>query len=148
MKCFCLLNHTLTEKQIAELKNDWHCDEIVYPSDDLAYDWGHIPATKELEFSKVFNLIHEWFYNNKLKAGDIVIIQGEMGITYALIEHVKNLRAIPIYAVSERRSKDEKMVDGSTKKTSYFEHVCFRKYEPYSDLLFRKQLEKKSPMND
>ena len=149
MKCFCLLNHTLTIVQIKEIKNKWHCEEIIYPDEELSYAWGHIPTTEDLDLN-VFELIKRWWGNNGFKSGDVILTQGETGTNYALVEFAREIKLIPIYAVSERKSKDEKMEDGSIKKVSYFEHVCFRKYESYSDLLFRKQLEKssKTPMVD
>ena len=127
MKCFCLLNHELTDAQIAELKNDWHCEEIIYPDEELSYAWGHIPATKDLDLNTL-HLVGKWWNNNKSSKGDVIIVQGEAGTSYVVIEWAKKNHMTTLHAVSERKSKDEKMEDGSIKKVSYFEHVCFREY--------------------
>ena len=36
MKTLCLLNHKLTLNQIADLEQNWHSKEIVYPPEEIA----------------------------------------------------------------------------------------------------------------
>ena len=45
-KSFCLLNHTLTQNQLTELREKFNAEEIIYPSEELSKKWGQVPATQ------------------------------------------------------------------------------------------------------
>lgn len=76
MKAFCLLNHQLTEKQVQELKNDYNCSEIAYPSEIVSSAWSQISATKELDCQTISKVV-EWL--SSAECEDVFIIQGEYG---------------------------------------------------------------------
>lgn len=48
-RTFCLLNHVLTQKQLAELGEKFNSIEVVYPEKNLAELWAQIPPEKSNE---------------------------------------------------------------------------------------------------
>ena len=56
-KSFCLLNHTLTQNQLTELKEKFNAEEIIYPLEELSKKWGQVPATQELDMGLIRDVI-------------------------------------------------------------------------------------------
>ena len=128
-KAFCLLNHALTQNQIAELKERFAVTEIVYPSEELSKKWAQIPPVKELDFSIIKMAAS---YLNSAYTGDILIIQGETGASFMLVDYALKKHLVPIYAVTARVSK-EVVAGEQVVKQNVFEHVCFRQYAYYPE---------------
>ena len=126
-KAFCLLNHALTQNQIAELKERFDITEIVYPSEELSKKWAQIPPSRELDFSIVKSVVE---YLNSASTEDILIIQGEAGSTFMLVDYALKKRLVPVYAVTARVSK-EVATGEQVVKQNVFVHVCFRPYAYY-----------------
>ena len=125
---FCLINHQLTENQITELRENYSVSNIKYPEPALSQAWAQIPATQQLDM-KPINSVIEWLAD--AKAGDLVIIQGEYGSTFLLVDYTMKNKLVPLHAVSKRISKEIR-VGEQVQKQNVFEHVCFRAYEYYS----------------
>ena len=65
-KCFCLLNHNLTQKQIDELKSKYTVTDIVYPPQKIAELWLQIPTKERIQRKEIILpclLIH--FFTDK-----------------------------------------------------------------------------------
>ena len=58
------------------------------------------------------------------KQNDVVMIQGDFGLSYNLINYAKSLDLIPVYATTKRIAA----MHGAL-KCSMFEHVVFREYK-------------------
>jgi len=62
-----------------------------------------------------------------------VIIQGESGMTFLLVDYALSRNLLPVFAVTKRVAREER--DGEIVHREYtFEHVCFRKYQYFSEL--------------
>lgn len=123
-KTFCLLNHELTQKQIAELSERFASKEIVYPDEKLSKFWSQIPP--EENNAGIIKEVVLWLKNNA-RAGDVFIIQGEFGSTFTLVDYALKSGLIPVYATTRRIAKETR--EGETVRREYiFEHVCFKKY--------------------
>lgn len=133
-KAYCLLNHELTQNQILELKEKYLIENIIYPSVELSKIWGQIPATELLDLG-VINSVIEWLFN--AKKDDVLIVQGEFGSTFMLVDYALKKGLIPLHAVTKRIAKESR--EGEIVHRQYiFEHVCFRKYEYYKvEKIFR-----------
>jgi len=57
-----------------------------------------------------------------------VLIQGDFGATYSMINFCKREGFIPIYSVNKRIAK-ETIEDGIVKKYAEFKHEFFREYK-------------------
>jgi hypothetical protein len=67
------------------------------------------------------------------KDGDLVIIQGEYGSTFSLVDFALKKKLVPVFAATKRIAKEEQ--NGEIVLRHYiFEHVRFKKYVYYSNL--------------
>lgn len=124
-RTFCLLNHTLTQKQLAELNEKFNSTDIVYPEKNLAELWSQIPPEKSNE--EVVEAVVLWL-KDKAAPGDLFIIQGEFGSTFTLVDFALKNSLVPLYATTRRVAKESR--EGETVRREYiFEHVCFKRYE-------------------
>ncbi len=124
-KMFLLFSHKLTEKQKEDATKVFNIDEFVYLPDNLQKLWSNVPA--ELENLVKYSLEFRNFLKYNAKNGDVVLIQGDFGLTCIMVEFAKKIGLTPVYSTTER-IVTEKIVDGKVEKTSKFGHVRFRKY--------------------
>ena len=122
MQVLILLNHNLTEEQIKDLKNLGITAFINISTEK----WGQIPPDLE----NITQFLEEYFNALKKngKRGDYFLIQGDYGATYQLVNFAKDLGLIPIYATTNRVSKEILNPDGTISKQNIFKHCRFRKY--------------------
>ncbi len=73
--------------------------------------------------------IRKWILKES-KEHDYVLIQGEFGATFYLVDYCFNIKRVPIYATSIRQV-EEKAEDDITITNRTFKHVNFRKYVKY-----------------
>lgn len=128
-RAFCLLNHILTEKQISELKEKFGVKTIVYTPESLSKKWSQIPATPKID-SNVISSTIQWL--SVAQPGDILIVQGEFGSTFVLVDYGLKNKLVPVHAVTKRVSEEKRSRNQITKQ-NVFKHVCFRKYEYFSE---------------
>jgi hypothetical protein len=127
---YCLLNHQLTENQIAELASDFGVETIVYPPEALSAMWSNVPTEKSLPPSW-FAPFTRWL--STAEQGNLAIIQGEFGAVFALTDYALRHGLITVHAVTRRVSREIR--EGEVIRKNYvFEHVCFRPYRYYRDL--------------
>ena len=69
------------------------------------------------------------FLKENAKEGDIVLIQGEIGIVVIMVQFCWKMKLDPIYATTSRKVIEIKKDDGTVEKKSTFEHILFRHYE-------------------
>lgn len=121
-KCYVFFSHTLLKEQILELKNRFQCVEIVYLPKKLQKLWSNIDIDED------YSILFFNYLEKNAKKDDYVLIQGEWGITYKMINFCKIKKFIPIYSFSKRMSYEE-LNEGIIVKTSYFKHIKFKLYE-------------------
>jgi hypothetical protein len=127
---FCLLNHQLTAKQIEELTRSSGSERINYPPEELAALWSAIPTDCELKAAHLAPFL-AWL--GEAREGDLVVLQGEFGAAFALVDFALQRGLVPVYAVTKRVAEESR--DGEVVRRTYiFEHVCFRRYRYYGDL--------------
>ena len=119
-KIILLFSHTLTEPQRKELIENWNCDEIIYMPNKLKNNWMNVVDNVDVNQFKKFLL-------DNLQKGDYVLIQGEWGLTYNMINFAKENRFIPLYAGTTRKATEHKEGD-KVIKNSIFSHTTFKKY--------------------
>ncbi len=67
------------------------------------------------------------FLKENSRFGDVVLIQGDFGAVYHMVNFSKNLGLKSVYATTNRRI-EEILVDEKTIKKSIFEHECLECY--------------------
>lgn len=121
-KIYILFSHTLLQEQKQELKNNFLCDEIIFLPSKLQSLWSNIK-----EEDDYFLLFCDFLKENAQK-NDYVLVQGEWGITYKIVNFCFKEGFIPVYSFSKRAAYEE-VKEGTVIKTSYFKHIKFKKYE-------------------
>jgi len=124
-KAFVLLNHTLTQNQIMELEKKYGVSQIIYPEKELSQKWSQIPATENFDLDTIQSIL-QWL--SFAQENDVLIIQGEFGSTFMIVDYSLKNKLVPVHAVTKRVSKESR--EGEVVHREYiFEHVCFRKYK-------------------
>ncbi len=124
IKLYTVFSHTLSSEQFTDAQERFGVSEVVVFSDTLLKIWSNIPADKE---SIKPYLVPLWEHLKDVTKDDYVLVQGDFGATYIVVEWVKSQGATAIYATTERNTV-EKMLDGKSIKTSVFSHVRYRRY--------------------
>lgn len=124
-KMFLLFSHKLTNDQIIGAKNELSCDKLIYLPENLQNIWSNVSPDKyeDIKLSEI-----KYFLFENCQKGDFVLIQGEWGYTYNMVNFCKKLELIPVYSTTIRDSKEVLNSDGTISKTSIFKHVMYKKY--------------------
>ncbi len=123
---FLLFNHSLTNIQAEQAKQELGVRKIHKPPPDISQLWANIPPDPE-SINDFLAPVFAWI-DDKMAAGDFILVQGDFGACYLTIRHVSGSGVIPVYSTTERRAKEKQLDDGSVQLTHTFQHVRFRKY--------------------
>ncbi|MBD3842082.1 MAG: hypothetical protein IE909_09400 [Campylobacterales bacterium] len=126
-KMILLFSHKLNEKQIKIAKDEYAVEDFVYLSTELQQIWSDI-SPDIISLEQTLEPIKKYIIRI-LQKDDIVLIQGDFGATYIMVNFIKELDAIPVYATTRRKIEEIIDEDGKTIKKSIFEFRRFREYE-------------------
>lgn len=124
-RMFLLFSHNLSEIQLNDAKSNWEVSEVVSLPNKLQDIWSNIPA--DIEKLREYLLPIRNFLAENSQYGDVVLIQGDFGAVYQMVNFSKDLGLIPVYATTSREI-EEFEENGKTIKKSIFEHIRFREY--------------------
>lgn len=120
---FILMNHLLTKEQEKDAIENLNIDNFVVIGDE---NWGNIdPANKSI-LSGIESYKDK--LKEQLKFGEVLLVQGDFGATYAMANFAKSIGLIPIYATT-RRIVSKQVEDGKLIIKREFKHERFREYE-------------------
>ena len=122
-----LFSHKLSEEQMREAKDVWNVEMFIYMSSELQQEWSNVSPDLE-SLQDVLKPIQN-FIKMSGRKDDIVIIQGDFGACYNMVNFAKSLKLIPVYATTKRTASEYKNEEGQTVKKSIFEHRRFREYD-------------------
>jgi len=131
IKLFLLFSHKLTDEQIDEAEDKLDVSEIKYLPENLQKLWSMVSPEGELSLERL-RKITDWIVKNSEK-NDFILIQGEYGSTFYIVDFCFNTGLIPIYSTSERVYSEKTNGDGSIKREHIFKHVNFRKYKRFQE---------------
>jgi len=120
---FLLFSHTLSDEQAVDARDGLGVDEIVYLPQELQALWSGFDPSLERVDTEEF----ERFLSKEANIGDIVLIQGDFGASFKMVQFALENKLIPVYATT-KREVTELVEDGEKIKKSIFKHVRFRKY--------------------
>jgi hypothetical protein len=122
---FLLFNHVITPSQEEDAKTNWHIGKFVPLPAMLKQQWATIdPFVDEIDGQLG---VFKEFLQTHGSSDDVVLIQGDFGAVYKMVNFAKSIGMVPVYATTKREVKEEQ-ADGKLKKTSYFQHIQFRKF--------------------
>lgn len=120
-----IFSHALTSEQMEDAKVSFGVTDFVSLPPELQKEWSNIPP----DLSNLENYLDKLtkYLKNNVKKDDIVLIQGDYGATFKVVNLVSALGATPVYATTKRVAVEEK-IGGEISKRSVFKHVMFRQY--------------------
>ena len=125
---FLLFSHSLTEEQKQDAQKSLGVTDFVKLPEDLQAIFSDVPPELET-LNEYLKPILEWIAEEANNLEDYILIQGDFGVTYYLVDYCKSANlATPVYATTKRQSIDEEQADGSIVTKRTFKHVMFREY--------------------
>ena len=122
---FILLNHDISAHQKQDAKN-YGISRFVPLPPGLQELWGNIPAGTAT-VDDILPPVKLWLSENAVP-GDFVLIQGDFGACWIMINFALQMKVVPVYATTDRRAVETRQPDGSIKTVREFKHVRLRKY--------------------
>ncbi len=127
MRMLLLLNHVLTESQIKDAEKSWNVREFIYPDENIKKTWMKINPDGD-EISSQLRKVVDWL-DTASESGDLVLVQGEYGAAFYIVDYCFKTGRLPLYATSERKYVEQVLKDGSIERKHIFRHVIFRRYK-------------------
>jgi hypothetical protein len=128
VKLFLLFSHHITPEQFEDARQSLGITDFIRLPEDLQQRFSNVPADLEA-IDAYLQPILDWIEEHCTNQNDYILVQGDFGATYFLVDYCKkNNCAIPMYATTERKSIEEAQEDGSIKTQRIFKHKRFRLY--------------------
>jgi len=122
-----LFSHELTEEQKEDANTALDAREFLVLPDNLQKLWMNIPPTIS-SLSDYLKPFRKWMSENSNR-GDYVLIQGDFGAVYSMVNYAFLMGLIPVYSTTEREVVVEQMQGNTVKSERIFQHKMFRRYE-------------------
>lgn len=130
-------------KQFINLSNHptskWSPEQraAVFPADARVIDISFPQVDPCLSAIQVYELAEKYMYlcvdecnKNDISSNETVVhIMGELGFVYQCVKLLIREGFIPLHSTTSRETVEEKLPDGTIKKTAIFKFVQFRPYD-------------------
>ena len=117
---FILLNHSINDIQKKDARNMGVKNFIVLPP-DLQKIWQNI-SPAETKLASFLTPIKQWL-SERAVPGDFVLIQGDFGACWLMVNFSFQNKLIPLYSTTERKVVEIENKDGSIQTIRQFKHV-------------------------
>ena len=121
-----LFSHSITNVQKEQARADLGIEHIIVPPDTIRTLWAAFPPDVS-ELVPSVKPVLSWLDNHSKKE-DYVLIHGDFGACFLVVQHCLNTHRIPIYSTTERKATEKILADGTVQLTHTFSHVRYRKY--------------------
>jgi hypothetical protein len=119
---YVLMSHDVTQQQMSDAKRTFDVHNFITLPTNI---WSQIPAETESVESILEPLKAQLV--TYAKKGDLLLVQGDYGATFNMVQFAKEIGLIPVYATSKRKAYE--VVEGEKITTvREFQHVRFREY--------------------
>ncbi len=122
-KMILLFSHTLSDEQKNDAIKSFGVKEFVSLPQELQKEWSNFDPDLDTLDAKPF----QEFLQNIANIGDVVLIQGDFGVTFSIVTFALSLGLIPVYATTKREVVEVEENEQFIKK-SIFKHRRFREY--------------------
>ncbi|MDM8537378.1 CRISPR-associated protein Csx20 [Desulfobacterales bacterium HSG17] len=123
---YLLFNHQITPDQELDARTSLKVENIITMPPEIQDIWSQVPPDLD-GISDVLAPVKSWL-SSVSSPGDYVLVQGDFGACFIMVNAAFDLRLIPVYATTKRAVTEELQPDGSLKITRRFKHQRFRKY--------------------
>ena len=120
------LSHPLTDEQILDARQNLGVTRFIDLPERLTRAWQQVPPEPDVPRETLSDIIA--FLERETSADDYVLVQGEFGLTFAVVDWCFKTGRVPVYATTVRDYRYETRPDGTIVNTHTFRHVRFRKY--------------------
>ncbi len=101
-------------------------DHFIPLPSDLQQIWQGIPPMQE-QLYPFLSPVRQWL-ETKAKPKDFILIQGDFGATYLMVNFAIEKNLVPVYATTKRNAVEKTLDDGSIKMEHIFSFCRFRRY--------------------
>jgi hypothetical protein len=123
---FLIFNHEITSIQESDARDSLGVEQITDLPPALKELWRQVPPDLA-EVSGYLGLVKTWL-KSQAAENDYVLIQGDFGACYIMVNFAFKLGLIPIYSSTNREAVEKYNNDGSVKLVHQFKHKIFRRY--------------------
>ncbi len=123
---FLIFNHNITSVQETDARRSLGVQRIIAMPDDIKEIWAQISPDMESIDDYLFP-VKDWLAQNSV-INDYVLIHGDFGACYIMVNFAFEIGLIPVYSTTERKAVEEHDGDGTVKLTHHFRHRIFRRY--------------------
>jgi len=123
---YLLFNHQLTDIQQSDAHASLGVQRIIDLPPNLKEVWRQLPPDVP-EIDDYLSPIKTWL-SEQASRSDYILIQGDFGACYIMVNFAFEMGLIPIYSTTLREAIEEHKDDGSVKLVHQFNHQIFRKY--------------------
>ncbi len=121
-----LFNHVLTGDQELDAVDLLGIDSFCYPPTEISVLWKSVPPEAP-ELRPILSPVFQWI-DETASAGDYLLVQGDFGATWMIVDHAMKKGLVPVYSTTERVAQEVKLPDETVKTLHWFRHVIFREY--------------------
>lgn len=125
-RMYLVFSHQLTETQIEDAKKTLGVETFIYMPTNLQQVWSKIDP-EVTDIRPLVTKIITWL-DNDCNKGDYVLVQGDYGAIYQIVNYCKNRDLKPIYSTTERKAKEVIKDNNTVTLTHEVSHVMFRAY--------------------
>lgn len=123
---FLVFNHQVTSLQEQDARASLGVELLTDLPPDLKALWRQIPG-ELTEIEGYLEPVKAWL-GEKAQKGDYVLIQGDFGACFLMVNFAFEQGLIPVYSTTDREAVEEYGEDGSVRVTHRFRHCIFRRY--------------------
>ena len=124
-KFIVLMSHDMSKEQKLDAQNYLDISNIIEAPKDIKSIWANINPVGSLDKSEL-SKITNWIEQNS-NTDDYILIQGEFGATFYIVDYCFKKGLIPVYATTKRRVTETREGD-KVITNRIFVHEGYRKY--------------------
>ena len=123
---FVIMNHRLHDVQAEGARKTFSINRIVEMPENLAKIWRTVPPQED-KIAPFLEPVKKWL-GNHAKPGDYILIHGEPGASYLMINFAFEKRLKPIHSTSYRNADETSLPDGTAVVRHIVKQERFRFY--------------------
>ncbi len=125
-KMLLIFSHNLTAEQKEEALSILGCSDLVPLPPDLQSRWSNVDPSLDCITDNIDEIV-TWILNSS-EDGDYLLVEGDFGMTFAVVSWALDNNRIAVYSTTERSYSNRKEKDGTFINIHRFKHVKFRRY--------------------
>lgn len=124
---YLIFNHQITCRQKHDARESMGVDKVIELPPELDPLWRQISPNLE-SIKNYLKPVKDWLASHAQK-NDYILIQGDFGACYIMINFAFKIGLIPVYSTTKREAVEQHGDDGTVKLVHHFKHQIFRRYE-------------------